>query len=186
MFYFFLFTFFVSFSYKEHESHIFKPAVSFVTDGLLLRGHFQSVTLAVLGEVTNLSSLSNKESTASKKSNDVNIDNNDDSRANHFDGLIVEIKEPDDTQDHLETELDKHICDPLPSINDDNISATTSAKSQHLVQDVHSLSPSPENVTRILSPSPSRHHYGGLSTSPPASTLKSHSNSSREKIFFKE
>ena len=180
LFYFFLFTFFVSFSYKEHESHIFKPAVSFVTDGLLLRGHFQSVTLAVLGEVTNLSSLSNKESTASKKSNDVNIDNNDDSRANHFDGLIVEIKEPDDTQDHLETELDKHICDPLPSINDDNISATTSAKSQHLVQDVHSLSPSPENVTRILSPSPSRHHYGGLSTSPPASTLKSHSNSSRE------
>ncbi|KAH9422984.1 hypothetical protein DERP_007575 [Dermatophagoides pteronyssinus] len=173
------------FSYKEHENHIFKPNVSVATDGLFLRGHFESVTLVVLGEVTNLSSLITKESTASRISNDINIDNDEDSRASYFDGCIVDIKEPDDTQDYIETEVGKLIGDSLPPNKDDSVSLTTSAKSQHPVQDVHSLSPSPENVARILSPSPSRHHYGthnrDLSATPPQSlSFKSHSNSSRE------
>ncbi|OTF79761.1 hypothetical protein BLA29_000990, partial [Euroglyphus maynei] len=142
----------LGFSYKEHENHVFRPAVSVATDGLFLRGHFESVTLAVLGEVTNLSSLITKESTTTSRiSNEINIDNDDlinnsrQARANYFDGRIVDIKEPDDTQDYLETEIDKLIDDSLPPNKDDNVSVTTSAKSQHPVQDVHLLSPSPEN-----------------------------------------
>lgn len=138
----FCFDLIFSFTYKDNENFIFKPNISVITDGLYLRGHFESVTLAVLGEVADLSEYFNRESTSSRLSNDIN---DHDRRSDVYD-----IKEPDDTQDSVDSQKDSFSS--RHGGGDENETISTATKIGRLVQDVHSLSPSPENSASILSP----------------------------------
>lgn len=158
-----------SFTYKEHDKFVFKPQIHVATDGLFLKGYFKSVTLAVLGIATDLTSLVNKElpSTSTISTND--IKDVQDSNAKES----IDIKELDEFSDCDEST--KNV--PLVAAND-TFNDNASNESEHFVvkEEVHSLSPSPE-VQRIRSPSPLYH----LSTPKSRSSTSSHERSNKNK-----
>lgn len=168
---------FSSFTYKDNENFIFKPNISVITDGLFLRGHFESVTLAVLGKVADLSEYINRESTSSRLSNDIN----DHDRSSD----VYDIKEPDDTQDSVDSQ--KNSFSSRHGGGDETESMGT--KMGKLVQDVHSLSPSPENSASILSPTAVQ-DYNLLSPKTHSTTIResrrlSKSSKDRERDYGK-
>ncbi|KAH9407157.1 hypothetical protein TYRP_012706, partial [Tyrophagus putrescentiae] len=127
-----------SLSYKEHERFIFKPTLHVPTDALFLRGLFESLTIAVLGSVTDINRLTTAVPTSkssgtlhtkdhrgfdsSHTSNSYDeiksIDEEDgggggDGRGGHNSSLdkSIEIKEPDDLDEDFEEDEDAAALD---------------------------------------------------------------------------
>ncbi|KPM03619.1 hypothetical protein QR98_0020520, partial [Sarcoptes scabiei] len=194
-----------SFSYKDHENYIFKPSMTVATDGLLLTGRFESVTLAVLGRITNLNSLLKKETNSSKISQESqnlskiyqqktsDFHDNGNTRRN-----VEEIKEPDD-DDPENDFVDNHqnIFINAPNQIESNVcnyrdygqSVITNqlSSSKRLIQEVHSLSPSPDrtstSIARTHSPSPRNLSFSSTSKS---NSEERRSLSNREKYYDPE
>ncbi|KAJ6219358.1 hypothetical protein RDWZM_005170 [Blomia tropicalis] len=187
-----------SFQYREHENNIYKPDLHIPTDGLFLRGQFESLTIAVLGFVTDISSLATKNKIIDgtsknlivEKSHTEEIKDLDDDCDSIINEKAIhdakEIKEPDDILNVINN--DNNNENSLNFSNNNNNGENNNEKYNNnneptntkigVSEDVHSLSPSPEKFTRIRSPSPAQ--------STTINSVQHHRHRSKEKNQFEK